>query len=57
MVDVKLTKLFIDPNTGLDVYILSFRLGNSYHSIPCTKEQFEGIFYGVRSIFNNSLEN
>ena len=56
MVDVKLIKTFIDENTGKDVYILSIKIGSSYTSIACTKEQFEGIFYGIRSIFNNSID-
>lgn len=56
MVDVKLTKTFVDANTGKDVYILSIKIDNSYQSIACTKDQFESIFYGIRSIFNNSLD-
>lgn len=55
MVDVKLIKTFVDENTGKDIYILSIKVGASYNSIACTKEQFESIFYGIRSIFNNSL--
>lgn len=57
MVDVKLTKTFVDTNTGKDVYILSIKIENTYQSIACTKEQFENIFYGIRSIFNNSLND
>jgi len=56
MVEVKLTKTFIDNNTGKDIYVLSIKMGDSYHNIACTKEQFESMFYGIRSIFNNSLK-
>jgi hypothetical protein len=56
MVEVKLTKTFVDNNTGKDIYVLSIKMGDVYHNISCTKEQFEGLFYGVRSIFNNSLK-
>ena len=55
MVVVKLTKTFIDNNTGKDIYVLSIKMGDVYHNIACDKEQFESLFYGIRSIFNNSL--
>lgn len=57
MVDVKLTKTFVDANTGKDVYILSIKIDSTYQSIACTKEQFESIFYGIRSIFNNAFND
>lgn len=57
MAEVKLTKMFVDQNTGKEIYILSIKLGDSYHNIACTKDQFESIFYGIRSIFNNSLNS
>jgi hypothetical protein len=57
MVEVKLTKTFIDNNTGKDIYILSIKIGEVYHNIACNKEQFESLFYGVRSIFNNTLNS
>ena len=56
MVEVKLNKTFIYNNTGKDIYVLSIKMGDSYHNIACTKEQFESMFYGIRSIFNNSLK-
>jgi hypothetical protein len=55
MVDVKLTKTFVDNITGKDIYILSIKMGDTYHNIACNKEQFESLFYGIRSVFNNSL--
>ena len=57
MVEVKLTKTFVDANTGKDVYILSIKIDSTYQSIACTKEQFQNIFYGIRSIFHNSLND
>jgi hypothetical protein len=57
MVEVKLTKTFIDNNTGKDIYILSIKMGDKYHNIACDKEEFESLFYGIRSIFNNSLND
>lgn len=56
MVDVRLVKTFVDENTGKDVYILSIKIGDTYSSIACTKDQFEALFYGIRSIFNNSID-
>ena len=55
MVDVKLNKTFIDNNTGKEIYVLSIKMDDVYHNIACDKEQFESLFYGIRSIFNNSL--
>lgn len=53
MTDIKITKLFKDPNTGTDIYILSIQMGTEYYNIPVTKTQFEEIFYKMRSIFDN----
>jgi hypothetical protein len=53
MTDIKITKLFKDPNTGTDIYILSIQLGSEYHNIPVTKTQFEEIFFKLRGIYDN----
>ncbi len=53
MTDIKVTKLFKDPNTGTDIYILSIQMGTEYYNIPVTKIQFEEIFYKMRAIFDN----
>ena len=44
MTDIKITKLFKDPNTGTDIYILSIQMESEYYNIPVTKIQFEEIF-------------
>ena len=54
MTDIKITKLFRDPNTGTDIYILSIQMGTEYYNIPVTKVQFEDIFYKMRAIFDNT---
>jgi hypothetical protein len=53
MTDIKITKLFRDPNTGTDIYILSIQLGTEYYNIPVTKNQFEDIFFKLRGIYDN----
>jgi hypothetical protein len=53
MTDIKITKLFRDPNTGTDIYILSIQLGTEYYNIPVTKSQFEDIFFKLRGIYDN----
>jgi hypothetical protein len=53
MTDIKITKLFKDPNTGTDIYILSIQMGSEYYNIPVTKIQFEEIFLRIRSIYEN----
>ena len=53
MTDIKITKLFKDPNTGTDIFILSIQLGTEYYNIPVTKSQFEEIFLKLRGIYNN----
>lgn len=53
MTDIKITKLFRDPNTGTDIYILSIQMGTEYYNIPVTKKQFEDIFFKLRGIYDN----
>lgn len=53
MVDAKLIKTFLDINTGKDMYVLSIKIKDNYHNITLTKEEFEGLFYSIRAIFNN----
>lgn len=53
MVEAKLVKTFFDNNTGKDMYVLSIRIKDNYHNITLTKEEFDNLFYSIRSIFNN----
>lgn len=53
MVEAKLIKTFLDTNTGKDMYVLSIKIKDTYHNITLNKEEFEGLFYSIRSIFNN----
>jgi len=54
MIDTKLTKLFKDPNTGADIYILSIQIEDQYYNIPVTKTQFDDLFLKLRAVYNNS---
>jgi len=54
MVDAKLIKAFFDTNTGKDMYVLAIKIKDGYHNITLSKEEFDGLFYSIRSIFNNS---
>lgn len=53
MVEAKLIKTFLDNNTGKDMYVLAIKIKEAYHNITLTKEEFESLFYSIRSIFNN----
>ena len=41
MFDIKINKVFVDPRTGQDMYVLSIQLGDVYYNLNVTKEQFE----------------
>lgn len=53
MVDTKITKMFVDYETGKDIYILSIKIEDDIHNIPVTKDNFEKLYYGIRSLFDN----
>jgi len=53
MVEAKLIKTFLDNNTGKDMYVLAIKINDNYHNITLNKEEFDGLFYSIRSIFNN----
>jgi hypothetical protein len=53
MIDVKIVKQFKDPDTGVDIYILSIQIDKNYYSMPVTKDQFQIIYQKLRSIQNN----
>ena len=54
MNEVVLNKMFKDPNTGKDVYVLSIQKGDQYHHLSFTKEEYENFFYRVTSIYKNT---
>jgi len=53
MIDVKIIKQFKDPDTGVDIYILSIQINKSYYSIPVSKDEFEVLYQKIRYIKNN----
>jgi hypothetical protein len=53
MIDVKIVKQFKDPDTGVDIYILSIQIDKNYYSMPVSKDQFQIIYQKLRSIQNN----
>lgn len=53
MVDAKLIKTFLDTNTGKEMYVLAIKIKDNYHNITLAREEFEGLFYSMRAIFNN----
>ena len=58
MVEVVLNKVFKDPNTGDDVYLLSIKMKNGdIHTIPCSKDEFILIHQKIKKIVNNNLED
>lgn len=57
MFDIKINKVFVDPRTGQDVYVLSIQLGELYYNLNVTKEQFEKITNRLKSILDNDELN
>jgi hypothetical protein len=57
MFDVKINKVFSDPNTGEDIYVLSIQLGSVYYNLNVTKSQFEKIANRLKSISDNNELN
>ena len=57
MFDIKINKVFVDPRTGQDVYVLSIQLGELYYNLNVTKEQFEKITNRLKSILDNNELN
>jgi len=53
MVEAKLIKTFMDNNTGKEMYVLALKIKDNYQNISLTREEFEGLFYSMRAIFNN----
>ena len=57
MVDIKINKVFVDSNTGKDIYVVSIKIDNDYHNINLTKEQFDQLYDRLRSIHvNNEID-
>jgi len=54
MFDIKINKVFVDPRTGQDMYVLSIQLGDVYYNLNVTKEQFEKIATRLKSISDNN---
>jgi hypothetical protein len=57
MFDVKINKVFSDPNTGEDIYVLSIQIGSVYYNLNVTKSQFEKIANRLKSISDNNELN
>jgi hypothetical protein len=57
MFDIKINKVFVDPRTGLDMYVLSIQLGDIYYNLNVTKEQFEKIVIRLKSMYENNELN
>jgi hypothetical protein len=57
MFDIKINKVFVDPRTGLDMYVLSIQLGDVYYNLNVTKEQFEKISIRLSSMLENNELN
>lgn len=57
MFDIKINKVFVDPKTGQDMYVLSIQLDDVYYNLNVTKEQFEKIATRLKSIVDNNELN
>lgn len=55
MVEVIFEKKFRDNNTGEDIYLLSIKIDDNIHTIPCKKDDFEMLHLKIKKIINNNL--
>jgi hypothetical protein len=54
MFDLKINKVFRDPNTLLDVYVVSIQFGEKYFNLTLTKDEIEKLSNRLRSILENN---
>ena len=54
MFDVKINKVFKDPNTMLDVYVLSIQFGDKYYNLTLNKEELDKLCIRLKSMYDNN---
>ncbi len=54
MFDVKINKVFMDPNTMLDVYVLSIQFDDKFYNLNLTKEELDKLCIRLKSIYDNN---
>jgi hypothetical protein len=54
MVDIKVKKVFFDPDTLQNIYMISFQIDGNYYSIPVNKDQYEKVCIRIKSIYDNN---
>jgi hypothetical protein len=57
MFEVVLNKIFKDPNSNKDIYVLSIQLDSKYYNLNVTKEEFLQLTGAMVSIRDNQLLN
>ena len=54
MFDVKINKVFKDPDTMLDIYVLSIQFDSKYYNMTLTKEEFDKLCIRLKSMQDNN---
>jgi hypothetical protein len=54
MFDVKINKVFKDPNTMLDMYVLSIQFGDKYYNLTLSKEEIDKLCIRLKSMHDNN---
>lgn len=57
MFEVVLNKIFKDPDSNKDIYVLSIQMGSKYYNLNVTKEEFLQLTGSMVSIRDNQLLN
>jgi hypothetical protein len=57
MFDIKVNKVFKDPKTGQDRYVVSIQIDDLYYNLNVTYEQFSKIAIRLKSIYDNNELN
>lgn len=57
MFDLKINKVFRDPNTLVDIYVVSIQFDDKFFNLNLTKDEIEKLTQRLKSIIdNNELE-
>jgi hypothetical protein len=54
MFDLKINKVFKDPDTLLDIYVVSLQFGDKYYNLNLTKEEIQKLTNRLKSIIENN---
>lgn len=54
MFDLKINKVFRDPNTLVDIYVVSIQFDDKFFNLNLTKDEIEKLTQRLKSIIDNN---